>query len=120
MAAGDVSWTEIGASASGGTLFLDPAVGSQLKATIEKYRDGLVEMNSQLGMINRMTGFGGFRSSEQLAKKFAEKASGGDDALDKRIREHFDRANEILDIINKSVANYEQTDEATRQKFSSI
>lgn len=114
--ANQTSWKDIAGFADAGTLFMEPDVGEELVASLNKYIFRLGGMSNSIARVKYVTGFGGFISGEKLAEKFSLKGSGGPDAIDKRMKEHIDQAKLMIDMINKAMANYRSTDNAARKR----
>lgn len=112
--ADSVTWREIAASADAATLFMEPDVGERLVSSLVKYIHRLRGAGRNIDRVKYVSGFGDFVSGEKLAEKFSLKGSGGQDAIDKRTKEHIDQAQLMIDVINKAMENYRSADDAAR------
>lgn len=99
-------WNQLLTQADAGELSLDPEVGRDLDRVCDDHLDRLEEVYELVDRVKRIDGFGSFNSSQALANKFSQTASGGDRALDTVIRQHIEAVQTAKEVVAKAIANF--------------
>ncbi|MFE3442172.1 hypothetical protein ACFXNW_03990 [Nocardia sp. NPDC059180] len=111
-------WRGLLGQANAGELTLDRDVGNALNIACENYLLKLDGIFTKTLDVREVEGFGGFESSAALQTKFTEKATGTTQSIDAVIREHIETVKLIQQVVAKSIANLEATDDGTGQKVT--
>lgn len=94
------------------SIDLDPNVAAQL-----------AELQDMAGNLNRLTAldcFGTLQSGKDMAGKFAQKATGGADSLEKSLLSHALVITEMRDFFQQCVDRYGEVDDSNVSALASV
>ncbi|NEW48170.1 hypothetical protein [Nocardia cyriacigeorgica] len=111
-------WRNLLSQAEAGDLTLDRNVGAGLDAVCQTYLDKLDDVLVNARRIANVEGFGTFPSGDALREKFSFKGSGSTQSIDAVLLEHVETVNLIRQVVAKSIANLEATDDGTGQQVT--
>ncbi|WP_420881495.1 hypothetical protein [Rhodococcus sp. (in: high G+C Gram-positive bacteria)] len=80
----------------------------------------LVELQQDAKGLSSIEGFGALPSGVALARKFEQKASGGEYPLDQALADHITVVEEMRSVFEKIAANYAAAEESNAQRFTEI
>ena len=114
------SWGALEEQVDAGRLYLEPGIAekcaqrcSELVAELDRIRRGATG-------LARIDGLGHLPSGVALARKFEQKASGGEYPLDQAIADHITVVEQMQAVFEKIAANYAATEESNTQAVSAI
>ncbi|MBF6413530.1 hypothetical protein [Nocardia cyriacigeorgica] len=111
-------WRQLLDQANSGELTLDRDVGAGLDQVCNDYLDKLDSILRTAGRVARVEGFGTFPSGDALTDKFSLKGSGDPQSIDAVILEHIETVKLIQQVVAKSIANLNETDQGTGQRVT--
>ncbi|MBM4519812.1 hypothetical protein GS457_20145 [Rhodococcus hoagii] len=114
------SWSELGAMADSGELFLEVGVAEKCAARCAELNRELVTLQRDAKRLARVDGLGHLPSGVALSRKFEQKASGGEYPLDQALAEHITVVEEMQSVFEKIAANYAAAEESNAQRFTEI
>ncbi|MFM1726552.1 hypothetical protein ABEU20_000230 [Rhodococcus sp. PAM 2766] len=114
------SWSELGAMVDAGELFLEAGVAERCAARCAELHRELVTLQRDAKRLARIDGLGHLPSGVALARKFGQKASGGEYPLDQALADHITVVEEMRSVFEKIAANYEAAEESNAQRFSEL
>ncbi len=116
-----MSETHTSRTPSAHSIDLDPNVAAQLAVACE---GGLLaELQDMAGNLNRLTAldcFGTLQSGKDMAGKFAQKATGGADSLEKSLLSHALVITEMRDFFQQCVDRYGEVDDSNASALASV
>ncbi len=102
-----------------------PANSSSRSASPRNVRPAARELNRELVTLQRdakrlarVDGLGHLPSGTALARKFEQKASGGEYPLDQALADHITVVEEMQSVFEKIAANYATAEESNAQRFT--
>ncbi|RVW02113.1 hypothetical protein [Rhodococcus xishaensis] len=114
------SWTELGELVDGGELYLEPGVAEKCAARCGQLREELMDLQRYAQGLARIDGLGHLPSGIALARKFEQKASGGDYALDQALGDHIAVVEQMQAVFEKIAARFGAAEEANAQALGGI
>ncbi len=114
------SWGAIGNLVDAGELYLAPGVAERCAARCAELHGRLVELQQDAKGLSSIEGFGALPSGVALARKFEQKASGGEYPLDQALADHITVVEEMRSVFEKIAANYAAAEESNAQRFTEI
>ncbi|MCA1008730.1 hypothetical protein LCL87_23740 [Rhodococcus hoagii] len=114
------SWNELGAMVDSGELFLEAGVAEKCAARCAELHRELVILQRDAKRLATVDGLGHLPSGVALARKFEQKASGGEYPLDRALADHITVVTEMRSVFEKIAANYAAAEESNAQRFTGI
>lgn len=114
------SWSELGAMVDAGELFLEAGVAEKCAARCADLHRELVVLQRDAKRLARIDGLGHLPSGVALARKFEQKASGGEYPLDQAIADHITVVEQMQAVFEKIAANYAATEQSNTRAVSAI
>ncbi|MBF6087442.1 hypothetical protein [Nocardia cyriacigeorgica] len=111
-------WRQLLDQANAGELTLDRDVGAGLDLVCQNYLDKLDLIYEKIQRVTDVEGFGSFPSGDALREKFSLKATGTNQSLDAVLMEHIETVKVIQQVVAKSIANLNETDQGTGQRVT--
>ncbi|NMM86142.1 hypothetical protein B2J88_17495 [Rhodococcus sp. SRB_17] len=105
-----MSWSQWSESVGDPQLAVDPNVAREVVKACTVLLGEFDSMKGDVGRLAAVTGMGTFQSGIDLARKFSEKAVGGEDSLENALRSHVHVVTEMRDFFQKCVDRYESAD----------
>jgi len=102
------------------SIDLDPNVAAQLAVACEGF---LAELQDMAGNLNRLTAldcFGTLQSGKDMAGKFAQKATGDADSLEKSLLSHALVITEMRDFFQQCVDRYGEVEGSNASALASV
>ncbi|MEV6280095.1 hypothetical protein [Nocardia sp. NPDC051832] len=103
-------WSYLASEAKAGRLYLDQSVAKDCRDACNKQISLYESLISKLDVMKRVTGFGRFDCSDDLAAMLGQKARGGEGDVYTALMEHISVITLIRDTIQVSVDKYEAQD----------
>ncbi|BCN76472.1 hypothetical protein [Prescottella equi] len=113
-------WSELGARAEAGELYLEPGVAQKCAQRCAELVAELDQIKRGATGLTRIDGLGHLLSGIALARKFEQKASGGEHSLDQALGEHITVVEQMQSVFEKIAANYAAAEESNAQRFTGI
>lgn len=113
-------WSALGARVDAGELRLEPGVAEKCAQRCAQLRAELEEIKWRSANLTRVDGFGPLPSGIALARKFEQKASGGEYPLDQALAEHIAVVEQMQSVFEKIAQNFTATEESNAQQFTGI
>ncbi|GAB2642842.1 hypothetical protein ABI214_13360 [Prescottella soli] len=113
-------WSELGAQIDAGELYLEPDVAARCARRCAELVAELDQIKRGAAGLSRIDGFGNLPSGTALARKFEQKASGGEYPLDQALAEHITVVEEMQSVFEKIAQNFTATEESNAQRFTGI
>lgn len=114
------SWGTLDEQVEAGHLYLEPGIAakcaqrcSELVAELDRIRRGATG-------LTRIDGLGHLPSGVALARKFEQKASGGEYPLDQALADHIIVVEQMQAVFEKIAATYAAAEESNAQRFTGI
>lgn len=114
------SWGEISNLVDAGELFLEPGVAERCAARCAELHGRLVELQQDAKGLASIDGLGHLPSGVALARKFEQKASGGEYPLDQALADHIIVVEQMQAVFEKIAATYAAAEESNAQRFTGI
>ncbi|NKS25262.1 hypothetical protein GS505_05220 [Rhodococcus hoagii] len=111
-------WSSLGAQVDAGELYLEPGVAEKCAQRCAQLRAELEAISWRSKNLTRIDGLGHLPSGTALARKFEQKASGGEYPLDQALADHITVVEEMQSVFEKIAANYAATEESNAQRFT--
>ena len=111
-------WSELGARAEEGELYLEPGVAQKCAQRCAELGAELDRIRRGAASLARIDGLGHLPSGTALARKFGQKASGGEYPLDQALADHIAVVEEMRSVFEKIAANYAATEVSNTQRFT--
>ncbi|CAM2954125.1 PE family protein [Prescottella defluvii] len=112
------SWPEIGMMVDTGQLTLEPGVAEKCAHRCTELIDRLRELKLQAMQLARIDGLGSLPSGLTLARKFEQKASGGEYPLDRALDDHITAVEEMRSVFEKIAIDYDATEQSNTQSLN--
>lgn len=113
-------WKKLETQAASGQLTINPAAGTNLARVCDDHLDALENILAKVSMVEQITGFGSFNSSQILEKKFSQTASGGDRSLRDTITQHLEAVTAAKEAVLKAIANFEAQDTDNAGQYTGL
>ncbi len=113
-------WSALGAQVDSGELYLEPDVAKQCAQRCAELVAELDQIKRGAAGLSRIDGFGTLPSGTALARKFEQKASGGEYPLDQALAEHITIVEQMQSVFEKIAQNFTATEESNAQRFTGI
>ncbi|WP_433608918.1 hypothetical protein [Prescottella agglutinans] len=114
------SWSELGAMVDAGELFLEPGIAEKCATRCAELHRELVTLQQEAKGLASIDGFGHLPSGAALARKFEQKASGGEYPLDQALAEHITVVEQMQSVFEKIAQNFTAAEESNAQRFTGI
>lgn len=114
------SWGEISNLVDAGELFLESGVAERCAARCAELHGRLVELQQDAKGLASIDGLGHLPSGVALARKFEQKASGGEYPLDQALADHIIVVEQMQAVFEKIAATYAAAEESNAQRFTGI
>lgn len=111
-------WGAIGELVDTGELRLEPGVAEQCAQRCTELLGSMELLRTQALDLARIDGLGHLPSGVALARKFEQKASGGEYPLDQALAEYISMVEQMQSVFEKIAANYAATEEANAQSIT--
>ncbi|KJF19540.1 MULTISPECIES: hypothetical protein [unclassified Rhodococcus (in: high G+C Gram-positive bacteria)] len=111
-------WSALTADLESGGLSVDRDVARKLVSACRQLRDELVAMKDGLDDLAAVKGMGTLQSGIDLAKKFSEKAVGGEDSLEKTLDSHIAVVKEMRAYFQACIDRYESMDDDNANRMA--
>lgn len=111
-------WSELGARAEEGELYLEPGVAQKCAQRCAELGAELDRIRRGAASLGRIDGLSHLPSGTALARKFEQKASGGEYPLDQALADHITVVEEMQSVFEKIAANYATAEESNAQRFT--
>ncbi|WP_254699072.1 hypothetical protein [Rhodococcus sp. SGAir0479] len=103
-----------------GDLSLERGIAEQCAQRCATFLDSLELLRTQALDLVRIDGLGHLPSGVALARKFEQKASGGEYPLDQALADHIAVVEQMRAVFEKIAANYETTEQSNTHAISAI
>jgi len=103
-----------------GELFLEPGVAEKCAARCAELRNELVVLQQGAKRLARIDGLGPLPSGIALARKFEQKASGGEYPLDQALADHITIVEQMQSVFEKIAQQFTATEESNAQQFTGM
>ena len=113
-------WSALGAQVDAGELYLEPGVAEKCAQRCAQLRDELEDLMWRSRDLTRIDGFGPLPSGVALARKFEQKASGGEYPIDRALADHIAVVEQMQSVFEKIAANYTAAEESNAHRFTGI
>jgi hypothetical protein len=113
-------WSELGTRAEAGELYLEPGVAQKCAQRCAELVAELDQIKRGANGLARIDGLGHLPSGTALARKFEQKASGGEYPLDQALADHITVVEEMRSVFEKIAANYAAAEDSNTQRFAEI
>ncbi|MDH6282266.1 hypothetical protein [Prescottella agglutinans] len=113
-------WSELGDLVDAGSLYLEPGTAEKCAQRCAQLRADLEKIRWFAGNLTRIEGFGPLPSGVALARKFEQKATGGEYPLDKALADHMAVVEEMQSVFEKIAQNFAAAEESNAQRFTGI
>ena len=114
------SWPELGAMVDSGELFLAPGVAEKCAARCAELNGQLLALQQEAKGLARIDGLGTLPSGVALTRKFEQKATGGEYALDQALADHITVVEQMQSVFEKIAHTFTATEESNAQRFTGI
>ncbi|WP_137722792.1 hypothetical protein [Prescottella subtropica] len=114
----NLSWPEIGALVDAGQLTMEPGTAEQCAARCTRFIEQLQAIKIQSGELTRIDGLGHLPSGIALARKFEQKASGGEYSLDQALDDNISVVKQMRAVFEKIAADYNTAEESNTQALN--
>lgn len=116
------NWSQLRDSAAAGDLVLelDDQAGESVLRALNSHLTALNDARRSTIWVERVAGFGDCPTGHALEGRFSSKANGGDDSLAKRLQEHIDQTQLMIDTITQALKNYHGTDSANANSYNTV
>ncbi|MBM4468889.1 hypothetical protein GS502_05145 [Rhodococcus hoagii] len=112
------TWGAISELVDTGDLNLEHDVAERCAQRCAELLDSLELLRTQSLDLARIDGLGYLPSGVALARKFGQKASGGEYPLDQALADHITVVEEMQSVFEKIAANYAAAEESNAQRFT--
>ncbi|RVW07836.1 hypothetical protein EGT67_20650 [Prescottella agglutinans] len=113
-------WSSIGESVDAGELYLEPGVAEKCAQRCAQLLDELELARTQALDLARIDGLGPLPSGIALARKFEQKASGGEYPLDQALADHITVVEQMQSVFEKIAQNFTAAEESNAQRFTGL
>ncbi|QCQ93141.1 hypothetical protein E7742_19230 [Rhodococcus sp. SGAir0479] len=113
-------WGAVGELVETGDLSLERGIAEQCAQRCATFLDSLELLRTQALDLVRIDGLGHLPSGVALARKFEQKASGGEYPLDQALADHIAVVEQMRAVFEKIAANYETTEQSNTHAISAI
>ncbi|RVW07838.1 hypothetical protein EGT67_20660 [Prescottella agglutinans] len=113
-------WSELGGLVDAGELFLEPGIAEKCAQRCAQLRVELEDLKWQSKDLTRIDGLGPLPSGVALARKFEQKATGGEYPLDQALADHIAVVEQMKSVFEKIAQNFTAAEESNAQRFTGI